>query len=346
MPRLPTSDLDHTLEYAGKAWQDLTGARVFITGGTGFVGKWLLESLLWANDRRNLRISVSVLTRDPDCFRAGSPHLAAHPALAVLPGSVQTFDFPAGEFPFVIHAATEGYFEADTLRPVSTFDLDLAGTRRVLEFARTHGARRLLFTSSGAVYGKQPPEMTHIPEDYSGAPLTTDIGSAYGQAKRASEFQCAMYARQYGFAAPIARLFAFIGPHLPLDRNFAAGNFIRDVIAGGPVRIQGDGTPCRSYLYAADLAVWLWTILTRGESARPYNVGSGRSITIEGLARMIVKVAGEKTPIEIACAAVPGAPPARYVPSVERAHKELGLETLIAPEEAVRRTHEWASNGY
>jgi len=345
MPRLPVRDLDHALEHAENAWQALSGARVFITGGTGFAGKWLLESLLWASDRRNLGISVSILTRDPDRFRAECPHLAGHPALSVLAGSVQTFDFPAGEFPFVIHAATESYFEPDALRPGSTFDLDLTGTRRVLEFARTHGARRVLFTSSGAVYGKQPSEMTHIPEDYAGAPLTTDTESAYGQGKRASEFLCAMYARQYGFAGLIARLFAFIGPHLPLDRNFAAGNFIRDAIAGGPVRIQGDGTPCRSYLYAADLAVWLWTILTHGESARPYNVGSGRLVTIEGLARTIVKVANEGTPIEIAGTPVPGAPPARYVPSVERAHKELGLEPLIPIEEAVLRTYNWANEG-
>lgn len=111
------------------------------------------------------------------------------------------------------------------------------------------------------------------------------------------------------------------------------------------MRIQGDGTPCRSYLYAADLAVWLWTILTHGESARPYNVGSGRLVTIEGLARTIVKVANEGTPIEIAGTPVPGAPPARYVPSVERAHKELGLEPLIPIEEAVLRTYNWANEG-
>jgi dTDP-glucose 4,6-dehydratase len=220
MSRLPTPDLDHALEHVGDAWQALAGARLFITGGTGFVGKWLIESLLWASDRLNLGVSATVLTRNPDRFRAQSPQLAGHPALALLKGDVQSFDFPAGEFPFVIHAATERYFEPDVARPLSTFDLDLEGTRRVLEFARAHGARRLLFTSSGAVYGKQPPDLTHIPEDYAGAPLTTDTGSAYGQAKRASEFLCAMYARQYGFAALIARMFAFVGPHLPRPTDF------------------------------------------------------------------------------------------------------------------------------
>jgi dTDP-glucose 4,6-dehydratase len=346
MAKLPTADLDHTLEYAGDVWNSLRGSRLFITGGTGFVGKWLLESLLWANDRRDLGISATVLTRDPDRFEAESPHLARHSAVALLRGKVDCFDFPAGDFPFVIHAATERYFEADAGRPLSTLDLDVAGTRRVLEFARTHGARRLLFTSSGAVYGTQPPSLSHIPEDYTGAPLTTDTGSAYGQAKRASEFLCNMYARQFGFAALLARLFAFVGPHLPLDENFAAGNFLRDVLAGEPIRVQGDGTPLRSYLYAADLAVWLWTILLRGASARPYNVGSGHPVSIAELARAVAKLTPKETAVEIAGTLVPGAPVPRYVPSVKRAQKELGLRPIITLEESLVRTYNWAKNQY
>src|SRR3984957_4963806 len=338
MATLPTQDLDDVLELCSEDWQALAGARLFISGGTRFVGKWLPENPLWANDHRNLGIFATVLTRDPDRFRAESPHLAGHRAVELLRGHVHNFDFPGGEFPFVINAATERPFEPDAGRPASTFDLDLEGTRRVLEFAQAHGARRLLFTSSGAVYGKQPPDLTHVSEDYGGAPLTTDSGSAYGQAKRASEFLCTMYSRQYDFAALIARLFAFVGPHLPLDQNLAAGHFIRDAITGGPIRVRGDGTTCRSYLYAADLAVWLWTILIRGESTRPYNVGSSNSVTVAELARCVSKMTRVEIPVEIAGIPVPGALTARYVPSVERAEKELGLQAMIPLGEAVRRT--------
>jgi len=241
----------------------------------------------------------------------------------------------------VIHAATERYFEPVPEHPLSTFDSDIDATRRVLEFARTHGTRRLLFTSSGAVYGKQPPDLTHIPEDYAGAPSTVDLKSAYGQAKRISEWMCAMYAAQYGFAALIARLFAFVGPHLALDANYAVGNFIRDAMRGGPVRIAGDGTSYRSYLYAADLAIWLWTILIKGESSRPYNVGSGEDLTIASLAETVVENTRPETPIEIACKAVPGKPALRYVPDVERAKRELGLRPWVGVADGVRRTYVW-----
>ncbi len=346
MPGLPTGDLEHVLEHTGsETWNALAGQRIFITGGTGFVGKWLLESLLWASDRLALKVSAYVLTRNADRFRAESPRLARHPGIVLLDGDVQTFDYPDGEFSFIIHAATEPYFAADLNRPAATFDLDVEGTRRVLEFARSHGAQRFLFTSSGAVYGRQPSDLTRIPETYPGAPDTTDPGTAYGQAKRASEFLCAMYARQYGFAALIARLFAFVGPYLPLDQHYAVGNFIGDAVAGGPIRVQGDGTPFRSYLYAADLAVWLWTILVRGASGRPYNVGSGDPVSIAELANRVVEAVAPGTQVEIAGTPIPGSPPLRYVPSVQRAARELGLRPIIGLDETLRRTFGWVRSG-
>jgi len=248
---------------------------------------------------------------------------------------------PDGEFPFVIHAATERYFDPTDDEPVSLFDRNVEGARRMLEFARTHGTRRFLFTSSGAVYGKQPPEMTHIHEDYAGAPPVTDAASVYGQSKRVSEFLCAMYARRFGYAAVIARLFAFVGPHLPLDANFAVGNFIRDALRGGPIRIGGDGTPLRSYLYAADLAIWLWTLLFQGASGRAYNVGSEQEISIRDLAGTVAEVLCPGARIEVAGQPDPSRPPARYVPSTRRAREELGLAERVSLREALRRTAAW-----
>ena len=341
MPRLPPQDLDHILRHTEALWEDMRGQSVFITGGTGFVGTWLLESLLWAHDKLDLGVTVVVLTRNPERFRKNAPHLAQHAAVRLLGGDAAGFDFPEGQYRFVVHAAVEPAFEADSQHPLGAFDSNVAGTRRVLEFARTQGVRRFLFTSSGAVYGKQPSQITHIPEDYAGAPSTTDAGSDYGQAKRVSEYMCVMYGRAYGFDAIIARLFAFVGPLLPLDSNFAVGNFIRDALKGGPVHIGGDGTPYRSYLYAADLAIWLWTILFRGKSAYPYNVGSQNDMTIADLARTVVRVTTPGAGIEIARQPTPGAPPLRYVPRTERAQHELGLNSIVPLEDGIRRTAEW-----
>lgn len=334
-------DLDHILDHTRELWREIRGLRLFLTGGTGFVGTWLAESLLWANRRIDAGVSAILLTRRPEAFRQRFPHLALDPAITLLRGDASGFEAPAGDFPLVIHAATERAFPPDRERPTGIFNSNVEATRQALEFARNRRAARMLFTSSGAVYGKQPPDLERVAEDYPGAPSPVDTDAVYGHSKRASEFLCASYARVYGVHVSIARLFAFTGPNLPLNENFAAGNFLRDILRGGPVRISGDGSPYRSYLYAADMAIWIWTILLRGAAAYPYNVGSPDAVSIRELAERMVAVTAPEMEIQIAGTPAPGVLPSRYVPSTERAERELGLRPRIDLEEGVRRSHRW-----
>lgn len=332
-------DLDHAMSRIANLWADLHGARVFVTGGTGFFGKWLLESFCCANDRLDLKAHACVLTRSVANFSSHCPHLGRHAALSFLEGDLRTVEFPSGRFSHVIHAATPTQPGLYVQQPQAMSELIIEGTRRLLDFACRAQASRLLLTSSGAVYGKQPGPMTHLSEDFAGAPHHLEAQSVYGEGKRVAEHLCALYHHQHGLGATIARCFAFVGPHLPLDAHFAVGNFIRDGLRGGPIRVTGDGTPYRSYLYAADLAVWLWTILLRGQPCRPYNVGSDRALSIGELARLVAKVFS--TSVEIMQTPAPGVLPARYVPSTRRAEMELGLKTWIPLEDAIERTVRW-----
>jgi nucleoside-diphosphate-sugar epimerase len=330
------ADLDHILAHA--PWDDLREARLFVTGGTGFVGCWLLESFAWANERLQLGASMTVLTRSPEAFRAKAPHLAANRAIELLAGDVRSFAFPEDRFTHAIHGATQASAALSREQPLPMLDTIVDGTRRTLDCAFATGVRRFLLISSGAVYGTQPPEIARFSEDLPGGPDATDPRSVYAEGKRLAELTTVLYARRFGLRCPIARCFAFVGPYLPLDAHFAIGNFIGDALHGKPIAMHGDGTPCRSYLYAADLAIWLWTILLRGESCRPYNVGSEFGLNIAQLAARVAATLGVRAPS-------PAAPsphmPERYIPDTTRAQRELGLRQHIGLDDAIRRTASW-----
>lgn len=335
---VPQEDLDHIHRYTSDIWETFRGSRLFITGGTGFVGKWLLESFLHANRVNSLKAEVVVLSRNPTAFAQAMPHIAAQSTISLHSGDIRTFKMPAGDFSHIIHGATDAVVSSAAL---DTFDVTVQGTRHLLDFCHEKGVSDLLLISSGAVYGRQPTNLERVAEDYPGAPSTTDVRSAYGEGKRASEWLATAYAAAGGTACKIARCFAFVGPHLPLDRHFAVGNFIRDAMQGSPIQIGGDGTPLRSYLYAADLAAWLWTIFVKGASGEAYNVGSDASLSISDLAQLVANVADREVPIDFAKKPQPGMTPERYVPSIDKARAGLGLDVWISLEQAIMRTIAW-----
>jgi dTDP-glucose 4,6-dehydratase len=341
---LPIEDLNLILSCTRDLWTEMRGEQIFITGGTGFFGSWLVESFSHINRVEGLGARATILTRNPAAFLEKSPHLATDSSITLLTGDVRDFAFPQSDFKCVIHAATESVARKAPVSRIELLDTILRGTERVLNFAATHGTSKLLLTSSGAVYGSQPSDLMQIPEDFRGAPNVLDPASVYGEGKRVAEHLCALYAAESKLECKIARCFAFVGPHLPLDAHFAIGNFIRDALQNKPIRIQGDGTPMRSYLYAADLAVWLWSILFCGVSARAYNVGSDQSVSIFELAQEVVATLQPESQIEVMRKAIPGVPILRYVPKTKRSLEELGLKQHIDLREAVLRTAAW--HGY
>jgi len=333
------NDLERVVERDEGLWKELRGARLFITGGSGFVGKWLLESLAHANHRLGLGARALVLSRDPEQFAARHPRLFAGRGIEWWRGDVRDFDPAPGAFTHAIHAATD---VAEERTPLETFEVIVKGTSRVLDFCRERAIGPLLLVSSGAVYGKQPPEMERIDESFAGAPATTAPESAYGQGKRVAEWLSAANAAAAGPAVRIARCFAFVGPYLPMNRHFAIGNFIADRAAGRTLEVKGDGTPLRSYLHAADLARWLWTILLRGSPGSAYNVGSEEAICVGDLARRIAALDGGGAEVRVAMAPASEAKPARYIPSTRKARRELGLEPTLTLDESLSRTLAWA----
>jgi nucleoside-diphosphate-sugar epimerase len=335
-----TSDLEFVTDALGEVWAELKHARLFMTGGTGFIGCWLLEALRQADTKLGLGLQVTVLTRDPAAFHRKAPHLASYESFRFVAGDVTNFAIPDQSFSHLIHAATDASAELNEKDPRRMFETVVQGTRRALDFANEKKVRRCLFLSSGAVYGRQPWEMEQVAEDWIGAPDCTDPKNAYAEGKRAAEMLCGIYAKQFGLKIAIARIFALLGPYLSLDIHFAAGNFILDAMQGKPVIVQGNGLPCRSYLYASDLTVWLLHMLVRAAPGKAYNVGSDESVSIRELAQRTSQLLGTGE-FKVLGAADTGWNPGRYVPKTDLVSQELGLYRTVSLDEAIRRTALW-----
>lgn len=335
-------DLDDVMLRTGLSWEMLRGESLFITGGTGLFGRWLLESLARANQEFNLNLKVTVLTRNEQGFREKAPHLVRDPFISFHHGDVKNFDFPKGCYTYLIHGATTSADETfQGEEPLRKFDTLVLGTRRALDFAAHCGIRRVLFLSSGSVYGIPADGMLAIPESYAGAPHTTDPDSALGQAKRAAEFVATCYAQKYGWELVIARCFSFVGPFMPLNIHYAIGNFVSNALWDDVITVKGDGSPVRSYMYMSDLVVWLLKLLDRGRSGHVYNVGSDRAISIRDLAYRVQVVVNPEKPVVVL-----GRTPYSvgnelrnlYVPDISKARAELGLEVWTELDAAIKLT--------
>ena len=341
------SDFAFILKRADHLWPRLYKSSLFITGGTGFFGRWLLESLHLANQVHQLDLAVTVLTRDPLRFQRQAPILTADPAFTLLAGDVRNFVFPTGNYTHIVHLATTSAHETFAGEdPLSKFDTLVLGTRRVLDFAVACGIQHFLFTSSGVVYqiNDEP-----ISEDYLLAPPTHCPDTALGQAKRTAEFLCSYYAAKYNWRFGLARCFSFAGPWLPLDIHYAIGNFISQALRGDPITVNSDGMALRSYLYAADLTVWLLTMLLEGTDGQPCNVGSDAAISIADLAYKIRNLLAPSSAVLILSKPdVSIGNPRRnvYVPNITRARNTLGLDVWTDLSTAIQRTAQHAQAAF
>lgn len=311
---------------------ELAGKRIFLTGGTGFIGYWLLMTIAQLN-ATGTQISVAALSRKPACFLERYPEFREAAWLQFISGDVRDYPLPDGKFDLFIHGASDTSPEA-AKQARELFETIILGTRRVLDHAVTCGTRRILIISSGAVYGEQPPEVTHIPESARYACSSTDPADAYGEGKRAMEMLAACYAREYGLEPVFARCFAFIGYGLP--PHLAVGQMINSALKNGRIVINGDGKTVRSYLYAADLAVWLLALASKGKPGEPYNVGSDKAYRLDELAQLIGNTLGLTAPAEILGHSI-SAKRIRYVPEVLRIRQELGAEVWTDIRTGIKR---------
>jgi dTDP-glucose 4,6-dehydratase len=305
------------------------GKNIFVTGGTGFFGKWLLETFIYLNEIHQLDIKVTALTRSVENFKREHPSLFGHSNFTFTEGDIRSFSYPKENFDLIIHAATEASAELNKSNPSLMRSTIMGGTKRICEFAKKIECRRILFTSSGAAYGPQPENMSYMLESFMDNPQF-NCDDAYASSKLQSEEYFTKHAH---CDVVIARCFSFAGPYLPLNGSYAFGSFINDVLNGRDIEIKSDGSAVRSYLYAADLVVWLLRIASKGIDREIYNVGSSKAINIKDLAESI---SGGKVKVNVL--GVNQGDKNIYVPDISKAKKELGLKEYTSLDSAISKT--------
>lgn len=317
---------------------------LLITGGSGFFGKSLLDAFVRGRLAVHGITRVVVLARHASSLKAEAPLLLAQ-GVEVVDGDVLRLGtlFDAD---LVIHAAASADAARYDADPASEQSIIMEGTRRILDLAQAADRRpKVLYVSSGAVYGQQPAQVVGLVES---APFREEVDptkAAYAAAKRAAEALVRTAATQHTLRASVARCFAFVGPWLPRDRHFAIGNFIGNAVLGEPIVVKARHEVIRSYLFADDLVDWLVRIGLAGNQNCPvYNVGSDEAISIRALATLVGRISGVPVLLPESNAGNGRQPTDRYVPDVALARRELGLTVTVPLELAIESTLSYLAN--
>lgn len=360
LQQLLDEDLEAICEDLAAEFTEMSGSRLLVTGGAGFLGYYLVQSVLHWNERRAASPKIDLTVYDnyvrgvPEWLEAlrDRSHLELRRVNITEP-------LPAdmGHFDYVIHAAgiaSPIYYRAN---PLQCIDANIDGLRHLLDYAVTerdagHPLRGFLFYSSSEIYGDPPATAIPTPETYRGNVSCTGPRACYDESKRFGETLCVTYAKQEGVPVRMARPFNNYGPGLKITDGRVIPDFAKDLLAGRDIVMLSDGSPKRTFCYATDAITGYFKVLVRGGAGEPYNIGIERpEISIAELANLAVKAAAElfgyrgKVVLGQSVEAdylIDN--PNRRCPAIDKARSELGFDPKVFIEEGIYRSLIWYSH--
>lgn len=340
MNRIIQEDLAR-ITSAALPWDKFSGARVLITGASGFLAAYMVETLLYLNSTGKLdkQCRVIAVARNKPRAQVRFTEYADRSDLVIIQHDVVGFP-PVVYADYIIHAASQAspiYYNTD---PVGTLSANTLGTARMLDLALSD-CRGLLFFSSGEIYGAQGHGYPLHENSTGGHINPLLVRSCYGESKRMGETMCVAWNHQFGVPAKIVRPWHTYGPGMKLDDGRVFADFTRDILNGGPIVLNSDGSASRSFCYLADATIAFFTVLLLGEDAGAYNVANtDAEVTIAQLA-MILSLT-QNVPLDWK-----GKPSDNYVPSSNQGIRAditkiraLGWNPTTGIEEGFKRTVE------
>lgn len=310
----------------------LAGRQLFLTGCTGFVGAWLLHAVAALN-RRGADIRAIALSRDPQGFALRQPRLAKASWLTLMGGDVVSFVAAPVPVDVAILGAAP-VTPAALANSAATCRTIIEGTRRALAWSEACGARRILCLSSGAVYGEQATNSPALAED---SPCCPPVGDTYAEAKLAMEALALAHGRNTGSDTVVARLFAFSGAWLP--DHLAVTQLLKMALTGQPIQLQSDGSPVRSYLDGADMALWILALAARAPGGTVCNVGADQAVTLSELAEQIARLCAPSG--EVIIGREPAGRRQHYLPDTSFARGRFGLDNWTSLDASLAEHAAW-----
>lgn len=324
-----------------KSLLPLKNQKILITGGTGFIGKWICEMVSFLNTNFNFNTHLYLIGRDIESFSNDVPHLVKKNFISLIEQDVRNLHDLPNDVNWVIHAAASPDSRVHVSQPLRTIETIYRGTNLVLDYCfRLPALNKIIHLSSNQVYGKIEGQKL-IREDMFGVIDPTNFSNIYAEAKRVSESICSIHRNQNSLPIVICRPFSFIGPYQNIDKPWALNNFIRDAILGGPIRILGDETVIRTYLYGSDMAYWLLSLLIYGKDGDSYNLGSDQEITLRDLAEKINKIFSNRLIIQNKSSKDNYINSMKSLPDFSKIKKDINLITSVNIDAALQNTIKW-----
>lgn len=321
---------------AGLARQHLA-----VTGGTGFLGTWIAEMVAALNDHYQLGITLDLYARHIGEWQQAYPHLATRLDIRLRSQDVRScFEF-ARSTSYVVHAAGIPNNRVHASDPLRVQQTSVAGIANALEAAaKLDGLLRFVNVSSCLVAGA--PQRSGALAEGDSFPLPPgQLHNVYAEAKRGAEMVAAVYRSQYRLPVSTVRPFTLTGAYQQLDRPWAINNFLRDALTGGEIRIHGDGSARRSYLYGSDAAWWTLAALVKGGDGEVYNLGSAEPVSHIELARLIGERVAPRLRVALNTSPKKQAQQDDLFPDLGHSAARLGVRQTCALEQIVDKTYRW-----
>jgi len=316
--------------------EKLKSSQILITGGTGFVGTWITEMLIYLNENFNFNVTIYLLSRNITPSKNYSEFKYVH----FIRSDVKSVKELPSTINYVLHAAGTPDSKEHVSNSIKTIDTFYKGTHNILDLAsRLPSLIKIVHFSSNKIYGSN---YSKVPMDETNAIIHCyNNQDVYSESKRISETLCKAYMSELHLPIIIVRPFAFIGPFQSLEKPWAINNFIRDAILGSPIRILGNELTTKSYMYGSDVAYFILNILAKGKVGEAYNLGSSHPTTLVELANKIKNIFNSEIEIKIRSSKDTYHETIFDVPNTTKIEHHFNIKLAFDIEESLKRTILW-----